>query len=442
MKVLLLNLPSFSKRRFCREIMGGFGLELGSSLLYPPLPLAYTAALMERDGIPVDLLDAEALDLDEKRIVARVKEGGFSLVGVISSLITLKSDLAFIDRMKSSVEGVKAFLTGPIIHLYKDQALAGSSCDFTINTLNDDKPVELVRAIEGGGVEGLSGISWCDGDRVVHNPDDERMIAMDDLPLPARHLLPNEKYFISGMDGPMTTVQTARGCPFRCGICTYKFSQGYIYRTRSLDQVMDEIRDIVLKHGVKNIVFRDITFTVKRKRVWELCERIIDADLGLTWWAESTLNLVDEELLAKMKEAGLDAFTLGVESGGEEALKEHWEQKTLGFEDTKAVFDACRRLCIKTRACFVMGFPGETEKSHRESIRWARALRPTTLQFIPFRELPCTLEEYTYVDPALLKRIKRAYLAYYMAPANLLQQLMQPRLFWNRIKRFAGLWNR
>ncbi len=439
MKVLLLNLPSFSERKYCREIMGGFGLEVGDSLRYPPLPLAYTAAIFEREEIPVELLDAEALELGEAEILDRVAAGGFGLVGVISSLVTLKADLAFIDRMKARVDGLKAFLTGPVIHLYKDHVLGESTCDFTINTLNDDKPVELVRAIESGTVAELSGISWRDGERIVHNADDPRMIPMDDLPLPARHLLPNEKYFIAGMDGPMTTVQTGRGCPYHCDVCAYRFSQGYVYRVRDLDQVMAELEEVVNRYGVRNVVFRDITFTVKRKRIVELCERLIEAKLGITWWAETTLNLVDDELLTLMQRAGMDALSVGVETGGVQQQEDHWKEKTIGFEETKAVFDICRRLGVKTRGYFVLGMPGETEADRRETIRWARALRPTTLQFLPYRELPAELETYTVVDEELLRQIKKMYLAYYLTPGNLVRQFLQPKLFANRIKRFFSL---
>ncbi|MFH2000940.1 MAG: radical SAM protein [Planctomycetota bacterium] len=438
-KTLLLNLPSFSSRRYSREIMGGFGMEVGDSLRYPPLPLAYTAAIMEREALPVGLLDAEALEMSEERIVDHIRDNGYDLVGVISSLVTLNSDLGFIDRLKDGVVGTKTFLTGPVIHLYKDYVLTRSTCDFTINTLNDDKPVELVRALESGTVGELKGISLRTEAGVKHNPDDERMIAMEDLPLPARHLLPNDRYFIAGMKGPITTVQTARGCPYRCDICAYKFSQGYIYRMRPLDAIMAEIEEIVTRHKVKKIVFRDITFTVSRKRIMELCDRLIRANLGITWWAETTLNLVDDELLAHMKEAGMDALSLGVESGGEAQQQEHWAQKTFSLEKTKAIFDTCRRLGVKTRGYFVLGFPGETMESYKETIRWARALRPTTLQFLPYRELPAEIDTYTVVDPALLKRIKGAYLSYYLAPSNLVRQFLQPKLFLNRIKRFFSL---
>ena len=440
MKTLLLNLPHFSGRRYCREIMGGFGLEVGRSLLYPPLPLAYTAAIMEREGLPVDLLDAEALELPEEEILRRVRAGGFDLVGAISSLITLKNDLGFMDRMKAAVPGVRTFLTGPIIHLYKDYVFEHSACDFTINTLNDDKPLELVRALEAGTLPELKGVSWRDGDRAVHNPPEDELIDMDTLPVPARHLLPNDRYFIAGMKGPVTTVQTARGCPYRCDLCAYKHSQGHLYRTRSLDRVMEELEDVAFRHGIRNVVFRDITFTVNRKRVMELCDRMIEARLGLTWWCETTLNRVDEELLARMKAAGLDAVSLGVETGNAEQIEEHWKDKMLGLDAVKEIFDTCRRLDIKTRGYFVMGAPGETAAARRETIRWAKVLRPTTLQFMPYRELPGDPDTYGRVDPEILQPIKRAYLAYYLTPANLARQFLQPRLFLNRVRRFLGLW--
>jgi len=358
---------------------------------------------------------------------------------VISSLITLKSDLEFIDRLKARVAGLKAFLTGPVIHLYKDQVLRESTCDFTINTLNDDKPLELLRAIEAGTLPELAGISWREGSEVHHNEDDPRMIPMEDLPLPARHLLPNDRYFIAGMDGPITTVQTGRGCPYHCDVCAYRFSQGYVYRVRPVDHVMTELEELVNRYGIRNVVFRDITFTVKRKRVMELCQRMIDAKLGITWWAETTLNLVDEELLAKMAEAGMDALSVGVETGGVQQQEDHWGEKTMSFEKTKQVFDTCRKLGVKTRGYFVLGMPGETEADRRETIRWARGLRPTTLQFLPYRELPAKLDTYTVVDEALLRRIKKMYLAYYLTPGNLVRQLLQPKLFANRIKRFFSL---
>jgi len=419
--------------------MGGFGLEVGDSLLYPPLPLAYTAALMENKSIPVDILDSEALDNGNDEILRYIEDGGFTLIGIISSLITLKSDLGFVDLLKKKQPSLKVFLTGPIIHLYKEFILKNSDADFTINTQNDDKPVELALAIESGAIRDLKGISWKDNGVVIDNPDEDRMIKMDDLPLPARHLLPNRKYHISGMKGPITTLQTARGCPYRCDICAYKFSQGYIYRTRSLDNVMDEIDDIVSNHGIHNIVFRDITFTVNRKRIMELCSRLIKADLDLVWWAETTLNLVDEELLIHMKKAGMDALSLGVEAGGEEAQEEHWKEKTLGLERTKAIFDRCRGLGIKTRGYFVLGFPGETDDCYKKTIKWARVLQPTTLQFLPYRELPADIDTYTVVDEELLKRIKKAYVSYYLTPANLMRQFMSPKLFYNRIKRFFSL---
>ena len=437
--VLLLNLPSFSKRKYCREIMGGFGLEVGDSLRYPPLPLAYRAAILEREGIPVGLLDAEALELDAEAILDRIREGGYDLVGIISSLVTLTSDMAFTDRLKAALPGTKVFFTGPVIHLYRDRILSSSSCDFTVNAKNDDKPVDLVRALEAGDPAVCMGISWKRDGEVIHNPDEDRVFPMEELPLPARHLMPNERYHIAGMRGPVTTVQTARGCPYRCDICAYRFSQGHVYRTRPLDHVLDELTEIRDRYGIRNVVFRDITFTVNRKRVLELCRRMIDAKLDITWWAETTPNLVDDELLEAMAAAGMDALSLGVEAGGAEALKTHWVQKSPGFDQVRSVFDTCRRLGVKTRGYFVIGFPGETEECYRETLKWARALRPTTLQFLPYRELPADPETYTQVDPDVLKRIKKAYLSYYLTPRNLVRQLFSPGSFLNRIRRFLSL---
>jgi len=439
MNVLLCNLPSFSPRKFCREIMGGFGLEVGDSLLYPPLPLAWQAAILEREGVNVTLIDGEAQDLDAIAILSRILRAQPRLVGVISSLVTLDTDLAFAKRIKETCPKALVYFTGPIVHLYAERILAHGACDFTIDSQNDDKPLELVRAIEAGTVPDLAGISWRDGHALHTNPPDPRVIDVATLPLPARHLLPNERYHIAGMRGPITTVQTGRGCPFACDLCAYEFSQGSHYRTRPIADVMAELEDIVHVHGVKNIVFRDITFTVNRKRVIELADAIIDARLGITFWAETTLNLVDNELLTKLACAGLDAMSFGVETGGTEQQAAHWKNKLPSLDRAKEVFDICRKLGIKTRGYFVVGAPGDTPESLHETRAWARILRPTTLQFLPYRELPADPDTYTLVDAATLSAIKKSYLSYYLTPANLVHQLAEPRLFANRIRRFLGL---
>jgi radical SAM superfamily enzyme YgiQ (UPF0313 family) len=439
MNVLLLNLPSFGPRKYCREIMGGFGLEVGDSLLYPPLPLAWQAAIFERAGVLVNLVDGEALELDAPALFERVERAAPRLVGVISSVVTLDSDLAFVDQLKDRFPHVLVYLTGPVIHLYAERILTRSTCDFTIDSQNDDKPLELLRAIEAGGVADLTGISWRDGEAFHTNPPDPQVIDVATLPQPARHFLPNSRYHIAGMPGPITTVQTGRGCPFRCDLCAYEFSQGSHYRTRPIADVMAELDEIVNVHGIRHIVFRDITFTVNRARMLELADAIIAARLGITFWAETTLNLVDEELLMRLAWAGLDAMSFGVETGGADQQAAHWQKKLPSFEETKHVFDTCRKLGIKTRAYFVVGAPGDTPESLRKTREWARALRPTTLQFLPYRELPADPATYQVVDPHTLRAIKKSYLSYYLTPANLAHQLVEPRLFANRVRRFLGL---
>jgi len=297
----------------------------------------------------------------------------------------------------------------------------------------------LIKAFESNSLSGVDGISYKHNGTIFHNPDSTISYDFDDHPLPARHLLPLDRYFISGMEGPITTVQTARGCPFGCPICPYIYSQGSRYKPRSIENVMSELHQILFEYKICNVVFRDITFTLDRKRILKLCQEMSRLLPGLTWWCETTADLVDEELLLAMKGAGLDAISIGVETGSSIFLDKYWQQKRMNLEKTREVFDLCRKHKINSRAYFVIGYPGETADQVHDTVKLARQLQPTSLQFLPFIELPGAIETYPDIDAPVMKQIRKAYLHYYLKPANILRQFRNPVILTRRVSRFFSL---
>jgi len=176
---------------------------------------------------------------------------------------------------------------------------------------------------EGGkGVEEVRGISYREGKEVRHNPEQPLLEDVDKFPFPARDLLPNEKYSAPfARHVPFGLILTARGCPFRCVYCATRGYYGNSWRARSVENVIAELKEMVERYRIRDIGFWDDTFTVNKKRVIEICRRIIGEKLKIGWICLARVDTVDPEILSWMKKAGCYQIQYGVESGDEEILR-------------------------------------------------------------------------------------------------------------------------
>ena len=123
----------------------------------------------------------------------------------------------------------------------------------------------------------------------------------------------------------MLSMMLSRGCPFKCTFCDAPITMGKKLRFWSIDRIIADIRHYVEKYGVTNFVFKDSTFTAKKKWADEFCEALVDSGLKIKWRCNTRVNLVPPPLLEKMKKAGCYVINFGVESGSPEILKTHQE---------------------------------------------------------------------------------------------------------------------
>lgn len=227
----------------------------------------------------------------------------------------------------------------------------------------------------------IEGLSWRDGDSVVHNPDAAALEDLDSLEWAARIIrrdLPLLHYRIPYLKYPYISIFSGRGCPHRCTYCLWPQAlSGHRYRTRSIGDVAAEmlwIRDTI--PIVKEIQIEDDTFTCDRDRVLELCDRLEGS--GITWSCCSRCD-VPGDVLARMKQAGLRNLVVGFESGNDEILRNVKKGHMTG--QAKRFMQDCRGLGIKVHGCFVFGLPGETMDTMRETLTYALELKPDTVQF-------------------------------------------------------------
>ncbi len=465
MKVLLINPPPPPSQRVSRGLMGGFGMVVGEGLCYPPLDLLYVAAIVGEQGHSCLVIDAEAELSSVEQVLQRVVAEAPELVGLATSSATLELDLALVDQIKERLPDVVVFVTGSQGSKIPDMAMGTSLVDAVVRGEPELTVAAMVAELaEGRDPLTVDGLSVRRGEEVSHNPDRPLLKgdALDGLPFPDRGLLPNDLYRIPTMNGPIQTVQSSRGCPINCTYCGYVVAQGIPWRGRSAGNVFEELREIVTVQGVTNVVFRDPLFAYDRDRLIELCNLLIEANLGLSWQCETAIKTLDDETLSLMSRAGCDSVSFGIEAGNPELQKKYSRGKIKSHDHAKVVIDACRRYGIATRGFFMIGFPEETLAMAKETMDLAVFLDPDTVQFTAVTPYPDTKlykesrgdEEYDFAKftgttpvgvakvmtgDQVSAMIRKAYRRFYMRPSRVLGELKRPQLLLQRLRRYIGL---
>jgi anaerobic magnesium-protoporphyrin IX monomethyl ester cyclase len=218
---------------------------------------------------------------------------------------------------------------------------------------------------------GIKGIAWRNGDEIVLNFPRPFISDLNDLPIPAHELLPLTKYRMPLIKGPFTFIVSSRGCPAGCTYCIKHVSYQYSARLRSPELIMEELWQLK-KLGINNIHMYADLFTVNREQVVELCTRMIDEKINLRWTCNSRVDYVDEEMLQLMGKAGNWLISWGIESGNEQILK-HARKGAYPDKANRALVWA-KKAGIKNWGYFIIGLPGETEQTIRETIDFSKKL--------------------------------------------------------------------
>ena len=220
-------------------------------------------------------------------------------------------------------------------------------------------------------MEKIKGLVWRNGEDIVVNLTRPFIPHLDDMPLPMHHLLPWDQYRMPLIKGPFTFIVTSRGCPAGCTYCIKHVSYQFSVRVRSAENIMEELW-MLKKMGLNNIHMYADLFTVNRDQVMDLCQRMIDEKINLKWTCNSRVDYVDEELLTMMGKAGNWLISWGIESGSEQILR---HARKGAYPDKAArSLQWARNAGIKNWGYFIIGLPGETEATIRETIDFSKGL--------------------------------------------------------------------
>jgi len=238
------------------------------------------------------------------------------------------------------------------------------------NTDPNWEPV-TAEAVTKGNLSSIKGLAWRQNGEIKVSPDRNFIPDLNDLPLPMHHLLPLDDYRMPLIKGPYAFVVPSRGCPAGCKYCIKHVSYNYSVRLRSAENIMAELWALK-KSGVNNVMMYADLFTVNREQVVSICKAMIEEKIDMKWMCNSRVDYVDEEMLSLMGQAGCHMISWGIESGSEEILK----RARKGASPAKAEQSLrwARQAGIKNFGYFIIGLPGETEETIKQTIAFSKTL--------------------------------------------------------------------
>ncbi|MCP4376408.1 MAG: radical SAM protein [bacterium] len=373
---------------------------------YFPLGLGYLAAWLKQHGYAVDILQPDQGQSVDEALQAKLESFKPTLVGISVMTPSYPQAVNLCEMIKKSDPSRKTVLGGHHISAVGGEVLDQSpNTDFVVIGEGEQTLLELAEALQAGksDMSEISGLGWRDetGKTRINAPR-EFITDMDSLPHPARELVDMNRFAIHSyidFGKRSATMVTSRGCPFKCIFCSSWLAMGSRYRWRSADSVLAEIRELVEVHKVDHIVFEDDTMTLRRSRMVEICNALIDMPNSPSWYCLSRVDTMDRELAKLMRKAGCRMVNFGIESGSPEILKKIG--KKISLDKAVDAISACTRAGLRTQCTFIVGFPFDTDETMELTYKTACRIKPTIAMFFPLTPYPGTSVFNEFMDPSL-----------------------------------------
>ena len=358
----------------------------------PPLGLAYVGAALEKSGFQVEILDNYNLEKTIEQVKHEIERLEPEIVGISCASVTYRRCIETAKAVKEALPSCRVVIGGWQPSYMPESMLQHPEIDYLVIGEGEEAIVELANSITKGegksDVAEISGIAYRRNGKTVKTPS-KFIQNLDQIPFPARHLLPMRIYdrvmpYVNM--NPVDTMNVVRGCPYNCAYCETKKLWGSRVRAFSPPRVVEEINQLAQNYGSKGIYFVGDNFTINKKRTKELCKLMKKEKLDIEWVCDTRVDHVSRELLREMKAAGCRTIFFGVESGSARILEKLNKQITV--EQVTRAFKLCREQGIQTSCSFMLGIPGETVEDMEATFRFARKLDPDWCQFNTYVAVP------------------------------------------------------
>ena len=338
--------------------------------LFPPLGLAYMAAVLEQSNIEVTIIDSPVLNFNHQNLKSELEAFQPTIVGVGSMTPTIESALKCAQIAKEAAPNTQVIMGGPHATFADTEILSSEkSVDLIVRGEGEETIVEIAKQAPLGEIKG---ISFRKNGEIIQTPTRPFIQDLDALPRPAYKYLPMEKYNITGRN--LLPIISSRGCPYACPFCVASQMFGQQFRARSPKNVLDEMEWLRDEYGAEGIAFQDDTLTFSKQRAIEICDGMIERKIGLHWGCGTRTDVVTKEVLAKMAKAHCDETMFGVESGCQrmrDVLK-----KRLTTDQCENAIKWTKDVGIFVTVSVILGYPGETKETLQETLDFVRRVEP------------------------------------------------------------------
>jgi radical SAM superfamily enzyme YgiQ (UPF0313 family) len=441
MKILFVSPPTISA---IKSVIGTTG---------PPLGLAYLASVARTKGHDAKIVDSlvEDLTFDEVRKII----GQYSPdVLAITSTTSMIPDAYEVARIaKDLSKNIITVIGGPHVTFVPEQTLQESpDIDYVVKGEGEIAFSGILDILEKKkGPEEIRGIAYRKGNGIMNNVPESLIGDVDAIPEPSWDLLPMDKYEIDNTQ--FGTIMTSRGCPYNCIFCSSSLQFGKQWRGHSVERVIDELKTLRYKYNKKDIEFLDDTFTLNMKRALELTDRIYSEGIDIKWSASARVNLFNDDIAKNMKKAGAHTVYFGIESGSQKILD--FIGKGITLDLSKLSVKKANNAELNTLGSFIIGFPNDTVKDIKTTIKFSKSIGVTVAQFTIATPYPGTRlwdysienkllltknwRKFTTLSPVMkltnfssdqiLKWLSWAYISFYVRPLYLMKDMVKRHSF-------------
>lgn len=426
--------------------------------VFPPLSLAWVAAIAEKAGHEVIIIDARTLKLSKEQVLEVLKQFKPDIMGFMMTTYMFPETLEWIRYLKAKLK-TPVIVGGYNLRIYPVESISHAEIDFGVIEHAYYTLPALLKELEGArNFCEVPGLAYKDKNDIKVTPHPEK-IDFNLFPNPARHLLPNELYAeFPAQRKNFTLMVTSLGCPHRCSFCE---AGGTAYSPRSALTVVNEMEECYRKFNIREIDIFDYDFIVIRERVLAIAKEIQKRKIDVTWACRARIDLIDETLLREMKNAGCRRIYYGIESGIQEILDR--VNKGVTLNQIREVIKLTKYFNIQSLGFFLIGAPGETEATVRQTLHFAKELDLDYVKFSKLLAKPGTLmwkdlvkdtgvdywkewilgktkdmplpRPWTKLNNRQVDRLaKWAYISYHSRPSFLLKSLLKVKS-WKELKR-------
>ncbi len=444
-KILVMNPPSFDKFQYIKE--GRCESRKGAQLTQP-VTLGIISALLSRHGYSNTIRDFMAEPISINGLISLVKKYDIIVMSISSPTFEFDKKTAEIIKQHNKSSILVSF---GVISTALPELVLKSNFDIAIINEPEYAVLDIVKnyklnksksaAHKIKNIDSIKGIAYKKGNKVIKTKKRPFIENLDEIPFPDRSKMPIHKYINPKTGRPFTVIKVQRGCPYSCSFCTAPFYYGKKPRYRSPKSVLGEIKECVNKYNISDFLFLADTFTINHAYVKELCKKIIESNLKITWSCNSRIDTFNYEIAKLMKRAGCWLISFGVESGSKKIISE--SLKSLDPENAIKAANICRKAGIKSIMYYILGFPNETKDDMIKTIKLSLKVKSDFARFFVATPLPgsrlynisrnksffslnlsdprASLSNVS--DKELKNIIRKAYIKFYLRPSQIYKVL-------------------